>query len=60
MTVTTAKKMTFEEYLTYEDGTDKRYEFNDGELVEVITAKAVHNSLTMFFCILFAIRNKAF
>ncbi|MCL1491724.1 MAG: Uma2 family endonuclease [Pseudanabaena sp. Salubria-1] len=52
--------MTFEEYLTYEDGTDNHYEFNDGELVEVITAKAVHNSLTMFFCILFAIRNKAF
>jgi Uma2 family endonuclease len=33
MTVTTAKKMTFEEYLTYEDGSDRRYEFNDGELV---------------------------
>ena len=49
MTVTTAKKMTFEEYLTYEDGTDKRYEFNDGELVEVSTATAFHNSLMMFF-----------
>ena len=49
MTVTTAKKMTFEEYLTYEDGTDKRYEFNDGELVEVSPATAFHNSLMMFF-----------
>jgi Uma2 family endonuclease len=59
MTVTTAKKMAFEEYLTYEGGTDKRYEFNDGELVEVIPATAFHNSLMMFFCILFAIRNKS-
>ena len=33
MTVATAKKMTFEEYLTYEDDSDRRYEFNDGELV---------------------------
>ena len=49
MTVTTARKMAFEEYLTYEDGTDKRYEFNDGELVEVSPATAFHNSLMMFF-----------
>ncbi|NET05947.1 MAG: hypothetical protein F6K16_14830 [Symploca sp. SIO2B6] len=26
-------KLTFEEYLTYEDGTDNRYEFMDGELI---------------------------
>jgi len=49
MTVTTAKKMTFDEYLTYEDGTDRRYEFNDGKLVEVSPATAFHNSLMMFF-----------
>jgi Uma2 family endonuclease len=49
MTVTTNRKMTFEEYLTYEDGTDKRYEFNDGELVEVSPASALHNVLMMFF-----------
>ena len=30
MTVTTTRKMTFKEYLIYEDGTDRRYEFNDG------------------------------
>jgi Uma2 family endonuclease len=26
---------TFEEYQAYDDGTDKRYEFVDGELVEI-------------------------
>ena len=49
MTVTTAKKMTFEEYLTYENGSDKRYEFNDGELVEMTPATVFHNDLMMFF-----------
>jgi Uma2 family endonuclease len=49
MTVATAKKMTFEEYLTYEDGSDRRYEFNDGELVEMSPATAFHNVLMMFF-----------
>lgn len=49
MTVTTTRKMTFEKYLTYEDGTDRRYEFNDGELVEVSPASASHNVLMMFF-----------
>jgi Uma2 family endonuclease len=30
---TTRKKLTFEEYLDYDDGTDNRYELVDGELV---------------------------
>jgi Uma2 family endonuclease len=29
------KLLTFEEYLAYDDGTDKRYELIDGELVEM-------------------------
>ncbi|OIP77067.1 MAG: hypothetical protein AUK48_04585 [Oscillatoriales cyanobacterium CG2_30_44_21] len=49
MTVTTTRKLTFEEYLTYADGTDKRYEFNDGELIEVSPASVFHNDLMMFF-----------
>lgn len=32
MTVTT-KKLTFQEYLSYSDGTDTRYELVNGELV---------------------------
>ncbi len=34
MTQTTTKaKLTFEEYLSYDDGTDNRYELEDGELI---------------------------
>jgi Uma2 family endonuclease len=32
---TTRRKLTFEEYLEYDDGTDNRYELVDGELIEV-------------------------
>jgi Uma2 family endonuclease len=35
MTVATQKKMSLEEYLTYDDGTDARYELVDGVLVEM-------------------------
>ncbi|MEL7316012.1 MAG: Uma2 family endonuclease [Cyanobacteria bacterium J06559_3] len=31
----TRPKLTFEEFLEYDDGTDNRYELTDGELVEV-------------------------
>jgi len=30
---TTKTKLTFEEYLTYNDGTDNRYEWEEGELI---------------------------
>lgn len=36
MTKITHTRMTFEEYLQYDDGTDKRYEFVDGKLVEML------------------------
>jgi len=32
-TISTQPKLTFEEYLTYDDGTDNRYELEDGELI---------------------------
>jgi Uma2 family endonuclease len=35
MTVATQKKMSIEEYLSYDDGTDARYELVDGVLVEM-------------------------
>jgi Uma2 family endonuclease len=35
MSINTRKKLTFEEYLSYDDGTDNRYELVDGELVEL-------------------------
>ncbi len=42
MTTTTVRKLTFEEYLTYDDGTDTRYEFNDGELVAMTPPIGLH------------------
>jgi Uma2 family endonuclease len=35
MTVATQRRMSLEEYLTYDDGTDARYELVDGVLVEM-------------------------
>ena len=50
MTITAIRKLTFEEYLTYDDGTDKRYEFNDGELVEVPPPIGLHERIVAFLC----------
>ena len=35
MTVATDRRMTLQEFLTYDDGTDIRYELEDGVLVEM-------------------------
>ena len=48
MTVETKRKMTFEEYLTYDDGTDRRYEFVDGELVEMPTERPINSKIALF------------
>lgn len=39
----TSIKLTFEEYLTYNDGTDNRYELVDGELVIVPLLTGKHS-----------------
>ncbi len=39
----TPLKLTFEEYLTYDDGTDNRYELVDGELVMVPLPTGEHS-----------------
>lgn len=41
MTVAT-QKLTFEEYLAYEDGTDTRYELVDGELKAISLGMGIH------------------
>ncbi len=41
MTVAT-QKLTFEEYLAYEDGTDTRYELVDGELKAISVGTGIH------------------
>ncbi len=47
MTVTT-QKLTFKEYLTYEDGTDTRYELVDGELVSMSVGPGIHAAIIDF------------
>lgn len=47
MTVTT-QKLTFEEYLAYEDGTDTRYELVDGELVPMSVGTIIHAAIIDF------------
>ena len=49
----TPVKLTFEEYLAYDDGTDKRYEFEDGELLEMPPATGLHEAIITFLLIRF-------
>jgi Uma2 family endonuclease len=48
VTVTT-KKLTFEEYLTYADGTDTCYELVNGELVAMSIGTGQHGVIIDFF-----------
>jgi Uma2 family endonuclease len=53
MTATTNRRMTLEEYLDYDDGTDTRYALENGELVEVPSKSDLNNSIAIV--LLFAI-----
>jgi len=44
----TTQKITFEEYLTYDDGTDNRYELVDGELVEMPPEDRINSKIALF------------
>jgi Uma2 family endonuclease len=41
----TPLKMTVEEYLTYDDGTDKRYELENGVLIEMPPGTGKHEAI---------------
>jgi Uma2 family endonuclease len=45
---TTTQKLTFEEYLAYDDGTDTRYELVDGELVPMSLGTGKHGAIIRF------------
>jgi Uma2 family endonuclease len=53
MTITTHPPMTLEEYLTYDDGTDTRYELVDGLLVEMPTESTENTQIAMFLISVF-------
>ena len=42
------KPMTIEEYLTYDDGTDTRYELVNGELIVMPTESDLNNRIASF------------
>jgi Uma2 family endonuclease len=44
----TPLKMTVEEYLTYDDGTDKRYELENGVLIEMPPFSGNHEAIITF------------
>jgi Uma2 family endonuclease len=48
MNQTTKTRMTFEEYLTYDDGTDKHHEFEGGELVEMPPESPLNSRIARF------------
>ncbi|MEO1145423.1 MAG: Uma2 family endonuclease [Cyanobacteria bacterium J06638_22] len=46
--MTTAQRLTFEDYLEWSDGTDKRYELVDGRLIELPPESEPNTSLANF------------
>lgn len=48
MTIATTRKMILAEYLTYDDGTDIRYELVDGELTRVSLGTGEHGDISEF------------
>jgi Uma2 family endonuclease len=54
MTTTTAtRKLTLEEYLVYDDGTDIKYELIDGELVEMPPESDRNNLISLYLLVEF-------
>jgi Uma2 family endonuclease len=48
MTVAAPKKMTFEEFLSYDDGTDTLYELENGELIPMPSESDINQRIAMF------------
>ncbi|MBW4694731.1 MAG: Uma2 family endonuclease [Lyngbya sp. HA4199-MV5] len=48
---TTTRRMTLEEYLDYDDGTDTRYELVNGELAEVPSESDLNNEIPMILLV---------
>ena len=44
----TIKKLTFAEYLKYNDGTDTQYELVDGELISMSLGTSKHGGISKF------------
>ena len=53
MTVATDRRMTLKEFLTYDDGTDRRYELVDGVLVEMGAESRGNVKISLFLIQIF-------
>jgi Uma2 family endonuclease len=53
MTVAAPRRMSLEEYLTYDDGTETRYELVDGVLVAMGTESTINTEIAVFLISLF-------
>ena len=53
MTVATAQKMTLEEFLSYDDGTDNWYELENGELINMPAESEINRRIATFLFALF-------
>jgi Uma2 family endonuclease len=51
MTQAKPRFSSFEDYLSHDDGTDKRYELFNGELIELPPESGENNSILMFVCL---------
>lgn len=51
--ITSTKKISFEEYLNYDDGTNKHFELVDGKLVEMPPASFLYSDIVDFIADLF-------
>ena len=51
---TTTKLFTLAEYLSYDDGTDRRYELVNGELKEMPSESDLNNAIAIFLLLAFA------
>lgn len=47
-TQVTKTRLTFEQYLSYDDGTDKQYEFVGGELIEMLPERPIDSRISLF------------
>jgi Uma2 family endonuclease len=54
MTVATAKKITFEEFLQFDDGTDTLYELENGELIPMPSESDINQRIAIFLLTYFA------
>jgi Uma2 family endonuclease len=52
--ITTPKQFTLAEYLAYDDGTDKRYELVNGELIEMPSESDLNNQIAISLLLTFA------